>query len=469
MILVYDKKYYWRSLCIIGIATAIMYASGGAGFVLLVPFIFSALFTNKAESLFFWLLLTVAMVVGNSVIIPKGIVFAMSQRAALVILGFCMATQIFGGRKSTLITPFLWILPYLLFMACASLQGWSPIVSYLKLFLYTSIYFAYLGVAKRVSESNLIVAKKIRSVVLAFSAFFIFGSILLIPFPGISQLSGEAYLLNPNMTSLFMGMTMHSQSLGPTIAALSTLLFADLLFSVKKLDKLYVAMLLCCPILIFKTSSRTGMATYLVGMGYVAWLFMRARIANQRWKTKMVNIIWGLFVILILMFIGTSGGREGVKKYILKGSSDTEISLETVNSRQGLIDSQLDNFMKKPFFGNGFQVNEETALVNRTSIKDYLTAPVEKGVWVTAALEEGGVIGFILFVSFVFGAIIALTSRKAFIAASCLVVAIVSNLGEFTFFSMSYTGGIVWAVVFAGLVLDIQRSRQERVGFHVYG
>lgn len=79
----------------------------------------------------------------------------------------------------------------------------------------------------------------------------------------------------------------------------------------------------------------------------------------------------------------------------------------------------------------------------------------------TAVLEEGGVFDMLLFVLFVLVSFAAMLARQAFVVLSCLVVLLVSNLGEFTFFPMSGAGGVMWALVFAGLALDAQRLRQQ--------
>jgi len=90
-----------------------------------------------------------------------------------------------------------------------------------------------------------------------------------------------------------------------------------------------------------------------------------------------------------------------------------------------------------------------------------LSAPIEKGVWVTAILEEGGIIGWIIFVMFLCACITKSIRRRAYIGASCLFVFTITNLGEFTFFSMSYAGGFCWAMVFVGLALDLRKMEDE--------
>lgn len=129
------------------------------------------------------------------------------------------------------------------------------------------------------------------------------------------------------------------------------------------------------------------------------------------------------------------------------------------------MDSAMDNFAESPMIGNGFQVIKGMEAMDIQSWGQLMSAPVEKGVWVTAILEEGGLIGMILFVVFLVVSFYGLLSRRAFIGACALFVLLVSNFGEFTIFSMSSTGGVGWAAVFTGLALDAARLRQERQAF----
>ena len=126
------------------------------------------------------------------------------------------------------------------------------------------------------------------------------------------------------------------------------------------------------------------------------------------------------------------------------------------------MDNAIANFKESPWIGNGFQVSEDFDHREIVSWKQVLSAPIEKGVWVTAVLEEGGVFGMVLFVTFILTAIFGLLSKRAVIGASALFIFVVSNLGEFTFFSMSYTGGLMWAMVFTGIALDAQRLKEDR-------
>lgn len=460
----YDKGALVKSLLILIGTAALMKATGGAGFLLVVPLVFAALMMRRADKLFFYILLTTAMLVANPNVVPKDIVFGVSQRALMMILGVVMSVQLFGSRLSHNTKPFLGIFPYVFFMIIPSAMGWNPKISFLKLFLFTVIFLAYFGVANQAAQSRSLYGGIVRAEMLAVAIFFIAGSVALIPFPGIGQLRGDQFLDNPNATSLFMGMTSQSQALGPAVSALAVILLGDLLFSVRKPDKLYLALLLCCPILIYKTSSRTGMGSFLLGLGYVVWLFMRARGIGARWRGKVMGIATTMVFFCILVVVAVPSVRNGAIRFALKWSGEgerKELSTENVfSSRQGKIDQCLANFRRKPLIGNGFQVSEDMSYMsNKGGL--ILSAPIEKGVWIYAVLEEGGAIGFVLFAGFLLFAVHTLAKRRCYIGAGCLFVCALTNLGEFTFFSMTYMGGFIWAMVFAGVAMDVQRIRQE--------
>lgn len=462
----YDKEGLIKALLGYVLIAGLMRVTHGNGFVLVVPLVFMALLKGHGDKLFYWLLITVAMMAGNQILMPKSTVFALTQRGLMVTLGCVMMMKLAGGRQMfPVMKPFLLMIPYCLFMLFPSAFGWSPLVSYLKLFLFTVVYFAYLGAVKSVSDTSRLFASSLRNGMLAFSIFFVFGSMLLLPFPSIGQLSGEEYLeaiMNGrDVTSLFRGMTMQSQSLGPIVAGISVFLFSDLLFSIRKWDKLYVALLLCCPILIFKTSSRTGMGSYLIGMMYVGYEFMKARGISSRWRSRALSTCFMLLVLAVGALLVFGAGGRGISGFMLKGDAETrELSVENVfRTRQALMDRALENFHKSPMIGNGFQVSEEMEREKRDSIRSILTAPIEKGVWVSAVLEESGVVGMFLFLIWMGCCIFVVSSRRGYASSACIVLLLMTNLGEFTVFSTSYTGGVLWAITFASLAFDVQRLR----------
>lgn len=465
----YDRAFLWKLLVWIGVCAGLMKASGGAAALLFPILALFMLGNRKPTHLLFLLLMMICAQIGNTFFFPKSMLFVLSVRGTLLFLALALASQVFGRQQSRLLSPLGGIVAYLAWEVVSSFQGFAPIISYLKLILFSLIYWAYYAVTNIVIRDNRSDTTKIRSIVLAVACLFLLGSILVMPFPGISLMTYEEARFQILLKSLFKGMTMHSQSLGPIAAMFSALILADLLFSVRKLNWLYVALLISAPILVFKTSSRTALATYLGSSAMILFLFSRFRGAGTRWKGKVYNLVFLTVVLGSCLVLAIPHYRQTMFRFVMK-QQETEnvihsqdVGLEgIVASRMGAVDRSLYYFKRKPFLGNGFQVSEGMDRQGGKGLLSYLSAPIEKGVWVTAVLEEGGIVGLFLFAGFLIYAFSTLVKRGAYITASCLFTAALSNMGEFTFFSMTYTGGLVWALVFAAVVLDHQRLRDEQ-------
>lgn len=471
----YNKKYLIKCIWWLALTTVLMKLSGGLVALLFPLVACSMMYGNKSDKLLYVVLLMISCQIGNAYFFPKSTAMIMSIRGTLLMLSLMMASQLFGHRQSPILTPFKGIFFYVAWMAISSFQGWAPVVSYLKLVLFSLIYLAYYMVANKIILHAQSDTRKVRAVVLCIACLFLLGSVALIPFPGISLMTQDAWGASnvgkiQTLESLFKGMTMHSQSLGPIVAVFATLVLADLVFAVKKFDKLYVCLLLAAPVLIWKTSSRTALATLMGGWMMVALLMFKARGLGARWKGKLISIFWVMLIFGGVAVVALPQTRKSLTVFVLKKQGQEErvqkgdVSLEAVTStRAGIMEESWRTFKQSPVLGHGFQVSEEMAYEKRSGLKEYLSAPIEKGVWVTAVLEEGGAVGFALFAGFLIVTLYLLVKRHAYISTSCLWTFMLSNMGEFTFFSMSYSGGLIWALVFAAGVLDAQRLRDQRL------
>ncbi len=478
--MIYDKKTFWKSLVILVMVTGLMYVSGGAGFVIVVPFAFVAFFRKKPDAAFFWVMVAIAMMMGNQNLMPKDVIFALSQRGLLMAFGCLIILQLLGGRKSPIVSPFLLLLPYVFFAVLPSMLGWMPVISYLKLVLFFVIYVGFWGVANQVAIMPRPETSKLRAMALAVAAFFLIGSILLIPFPAIGQLREDEYvdaiLRGREVLGLFKGMTMHSQSLGPIVSMFAVFIFSDWVFGVRRFSWMHAVLLMCCPVISYMTSSRTAMGSLLLGLLFACFCVMRERGVGARWRGKVKNAIFAAIGFAVIAVIAIPAARDSVVRFALKWDRNAVASDFTMEralmTRQSKIDSALSNFEKSPLIGNGFQVSEEMASQRRKSWKEYLSAPVEKGVWITAVLEETGIIGMGLLLLFAIGGGLKLMARRAYISLSLLFTVFVVNLGEFTMFSISYTGGLAWLFVFIGAAMDALRLREDqnmRIGYGAYG
>ena len=477
---VYDLKALKKYLLMLIAFMGLSYLTKGYVFVLLPLLVFWSVSQKFLVDLLFWVMVLSFTGVSNHYLFPKtALTFVIARLLLFAIAGILML-RVAGRRAAQIVSPFVGIFIYIVWEAFISMQGFEPIVSYLKILLFVPIYLALYTVANEVTASTRVNAKAVRSAILAIVIFIVFGSLAVWPFPGISQLMARttddmvriAQMVAAG-DSLFMGITNHSQALGPMLGVMLTLVFGDLLFSVKRFEPLYVATLVVGFFLMVKTSSRTAMGTLFAGMAMMVWLFNLTRSTNARWKAKVMS---GTFLLLLVggvavLFVPRI--RDRAIGFALKHNANTaqvergDLTFENVtSSRQGLVDVAMANFKKKPLTGNGFQVSEEMQYQRRSGFLDYMSAPIEKGVWPTAILEEGGVPGLVFFAGFLICCFCMLVKRHAYIGAGTLWVFTVVNLGEFSFFSMSYTGGFEWALVFAAVILDGQRMKN--VGLEVW-
>ena len=470
MFTAYDKRTFWRSLLGFIIAAVLMKATNGAGLIVVAVGALISMASGNIRRMFYCLLVANCALLANSYFFPKGFIFGLTQRGMLAAIGVCLSMKVFGGKSYKVLTPFIWILPYLLYMTIPSAVGWSPIVSFLKITLFTIVFIGYYGVAMMALSTKGDFSRDLRAMVVASSAFFIVGSVLLIPFPGISYMGASDFLNSAHMitsikagetVSLFKGMTNHSQMLGPLVSVFCVFLLGDMLFNIRKVDKLYVALILMCPILIYKTSSRGAMAVLICGVLAELFLFQCSRSISRTWKAKIMNVAVAVGIFALFMVVLLPSVRNGIVRYIIKYSKDDKVEFSTeemLSTRQRLMDDALYHWRQKPMIGNGFQVSEQMQFETREGLQDYISAPVEKGVWVTAVLEEGGVIGMILFCSFWISATLSLWSGGFYSTAAMLLSFVVLNMAEFTIFSMSGSGGFVWAIIFILAVLDGKRE-----------
>ena len=465
----FRAKLIWRYLFLFFIVVAAMKLTGGAGFAIVIPLAFWALMQNKEEDLFFYMLLTIAMVVANPNIVPKNMAFAVEQRGMMAVFGLILTLRVAGQKKAPLVKPLVGVLFYVTYMILPSLQGWCAPISMMKILLFVLVFLSYYGAANATSVNPRANMPIVRSMVLAIAIVFIWGSVALIPLPGYGMMRSrflEAGQVERALSSYFMGMTSHSQCLGPMISGLAALLLADWVFGVRKFSKLYFGLLICCPILIWKTASRGGMLTFAMGVMFVVFLLTRASWVNRRWKGKVLMNLWAIAFIGFFVLLLNPSSRNSLQRFLVKhdvGEGEkVQVNVENfTSSRMGLVDRALTNFKESPLIGNGFQVSDEMKNVKIQSIKDLLSAPIEKGVWIVAVLEEGGVVGWVIFTTFLITAILKFIKYRAYISASVLLVFTASNMGEFSFFSMSYLGGFMWALVFAAVVLDSTRAKAE--------
>lgn len=459
----YNTKDIIRYLTMmIGLFTAMKFTNGAA-FVIFAPLLFSAVAKKKTEDIAFWVMVGVSSLSINGYFVPKGSLYGWVHRFTFMLFGLIGMMQLAGQRKNAVVGCLLGMLVYTIYMFLPSTTGWWPMISFLKLILFSTVYMALISMANTAISARKFNVARLRSAFLAVAIYIVLGSVLLIPFPAISSMTPEELLGSTNVVSLYKGMTNHSQWLGPLAAAFGIMIFGDLLLSIQRWDKLYTVLLICCPVLVFKSASRTAMGTFLIGMAFIFYRFIKARKVKSVWRARAFSAVSCAIALGGLLLLALPSGRDSVARFILKYNTEAsmaEVNMEdTIVTRKGLVDRQMENFKASPAFGNGFQVSEEMQYMSEHSSGMMLSAPIEKGVWISAILEEGGVIGLLIYGTFFITALVMMISKHYYISATIFLSVHVSNLGEFSMFSMSGCGGQWWMLVFIALIFDAWRIK----------
>ena len=456
------------------VLAAVSKFTGGIAALGIIPVILWSLMSKKSDWLFASMFYLPLATCTNQQIIMKTALTLGAYRGFLALLGGCMVLTLFGRKRGLFMMPFYGIFAYIAYMAIPSALGWSPFVSFFKLALFIAVFFGFAAIASRVMTDERVYIPRLRSVMLAFGIYFyIYSIVLLVVAPSMAYMSRadmtEAELLanlSEGAVSLFKGMSQHSQVMGPMAAMGAVLFMGDYIFSVRRHFWLYDAIILSCMFCVWKSSSRTAMGTALIGFAVIGWTLMGARGLGTRWKQAVMNIGFGCIFALLFASIAITPVRERIYGFITKYSGNqitlSAMSMETIlESREAKLEGAIENWKKSPAIGNGFQVSEDMKSVHK--LKELITMPVEKSTWVYANLEEGGVIGSIIFFVWVVIAFFALRRRHVHIGLACFVAMLALNMGEYTMFSLSYTGAVIWVMVFAGAVMDSQRYRLEKL------
>ena len=448
--------------------TALIHFSKGYAAPIVAVMALSSLIRRKPIELMFFTMFLTLVGIGNAAIFSRSSVAVLTTRTTLVLITFLVIGKVFNSPKSRPMAPLFGIMGYICWEIVSSVQGYAPIVSLMKLFLFFCIFLSMYGIANEVNASTRANARVLRAAIMSIVALCTIGSVLLIPFPGISlmgkstiaaQQAGEA-------VSLFCGIAAHSQAMGPLAAILGTFIFADLAFSIRKWDKFYLAMLICCPLVVYKTSSRTAMGTFIAGCGFVTLMILQSRGVGTRWKQRVMTATLSLTIGLGVAIVALPSLRSKAFNFILKSkdAGARDLKMENVmSSRQEKIELSKRGFLEKPILGNGFQVSAQMEDEKRSGIMGYLAAPIEKGVWIFAIPEEGGIVGMLFFCGWLAYLFPTLYRRKAYVLSSTIFAFVVANLGEFSIFSMTYVGGFNWILVMAAGVLDVARLKDQKV------
>ena len=394
-----------------------------------------------------------------------------------------------ANKRNSRLSPFFSLLYiYMFWMMLVSLGGWAPIISELKAVFFLAFILAFIKGGELVLASGLemgMTVRRVRAMMLAICSYYILGSAVsyFIPSIGYSMMvrSVERYGgdWENNISAgvgarLFSGITMHSQMLGPLMAILSAFLISDYLTNIRRKSWIHLVLITTAPVLIYLSDSRTALGAYVLSIGAMVVFAMRSRAISNARRSAFVSVVCAMGVAGIVAAAVVPQIREKVIQFVYKAEDIDSVEAQVsedgeaawAGSRMPAVQQMWKNFKKRPWMGNGFQVNEfSQAYADRGGL--ILSAPIEKGVLFVAVFEEGGFPGAILFFAFIVAVYQKGFRSDCFCFLSVLTTILLCNLGEATFFSPSSSGGVCWAVCICSLLMDKARLIRLAADGHV--
>lgn len=442
------------------------------GILLLAAYgIFCSLTRKDGKALIVYLLLALLPMI-NPVVMPRYGHFAMIARLSTSAMTFAL---ILGGtkRRGNHAIPLGGLFIYLVIAVVSSIQGYFPLISFLKIvnfvFFILGIYIGTRNIYRSPKDIQLL-----RNTFLALSFFIIYGSILTLPFPSVAYFTSiraiasiygleyaDTFLANSEGgKTLFTGITVHSQFLGPMAASLFGWLLCDMWLVERKFSWLHIALLAPIPVISYMTRSRAALLSLLVAaMVAVFFVLKKAKLsfkARQRFNALVACAI----VVLAASAIVSECRNATITKWIRKTndleSDDRSLSDAVTGSRQGLIAQNMIDFKRNVMLGSGFQVDANTRTMYKLGRASLFSATIEKGLLPLMVLGETGIIGGLAFLFFLVSFFAICAQKKYYATASLFTVYLSANMAEATFFSPSGGGGTLWiCLVAGGFIIDM--------------
>ena len=236
----------------------------------------------------------------------------------------------------------------------------------------------------------------------------------------------------------FQGVFNHPQVFGPTSALLGVILFSQIAWSPNQKYMNYIIILLIFIMIILSQARTAGLAMILsILFTILIWYFSNKKMLFIKSKKFFFSLSFALFaLILTFPLIGPF-----ISNYIFKRNEASNLVDAAQASRGGLVDDMLLNINNFPWTGIGFGVGSDMSSVELVTDSIFglpLSAAIEKGVLPIAVIEElGFLVGGIMYLWFFY---LFKQSYKNYKTLPLFFVVILTNLGEFTFFSAGGLG-----------------------------
>ena len=413
----------------------------------------------------------------NRAIVGISPVFLMTARLGnlFMIAAMILTGAGFTGRMRERL-PIAWLFAYCFVALLSSIDGWMPLISYLKITQFVLFLFGLLFVTRILQQSDQGLYQ-LRCAFMASSIVFLFGSLIsyFIPSIGhsmyIGRLAGYGIevlgdeLANKEGMVLFNGMTCHSQMLAPVVSMMGAWVLCDMLLVEKRISILHVSLLAIAPVLLYLSRSRGGLLELIAVLGTALFVCVpRARL-RQAVKSRLFSMLFLASSLLIAVGVIGQIRNQTISKWLRKtediGGDRRSLKEAFTGSRQALIEYNLNDFKLNPVLGKGFQVMRGMEQAYRAKMITWYSASVEKGVTPYVILGETGVMGAIVFGIFLIVFYSTCLKRRYLTLLTTFTCVLVSNLADSTLFSPGGLGGFLWITsCVGGFGVDLISIRQ---------
>lgn len=239
----------------------------------------------------------------------------------------------------------------------------------------------------------------------------------------------------------FQGLTNHPNVLGILSAFFIALIVAKI--QLKKFKGFFVPLILISLVIyvVVLSKSRTGFISVL----FILLLFLIFLRINRIKKMLLLN----LFILIVIFYVSIDGELiQFIREFMYKGQNNI------FYSRANQLEQLWLNFIRNPWFGNGFAV-PITSFKSFAFSTEYV---VEPGNFILAILSYSGIIGFTLFL--IYMSQIFKMNKKEFRSTIYLFVApLLISMGEMVLFSSNNIG--IWCYMFFALSM-VTKSEYNR-------
>ena len=454
------NKYYLdvlKAFLVLGVILGIAKLSGGVAAILVTVAGIAFALRNKVGYLAACYVMYPVLINFNHAIVKLDTLLVLVSRIGNLFLIFSML--FIGNKRVAERGSFGWLFAYCAVAGISSIDGWMPLISYLKLFQYI-MFLLGIVILLRVIQHTDEDLYRLRCFFMALSIIFIVGSFVsyFLPSIGHSMLLNRMEGIGVDITAgelvegegliLFNGMLCHSQMLAPVISMMAAWVLCDMILNEKKMSWLHLCTLFFAPILIYMSRSRGGLLQIVTVMGMIAYVCVPKARLSQSVKSKLFGLVALMVVGLMAVAVTAEIKNQTITRWIRKtenvgGDSRSMVEAFT-ESRQALIEYNLNDFKLNPLFGKGFQVFCDFRQRYESGQITWYFAPVEKGVTPYVILGETGVVGAVVFVIFLISFYATCLRRRYLALMTMFTNMLVCNLADSTFFSPGGLGGLLW-------------------------